>query len=249
GASPRKYGLNCTMPALTNSSVGSSKSNDALGTTVWPSARKCSVKRRLISWVCTVKILRRSVRTGYRRVAPVRRGVRRAASGTNTSAGAGADTVLRASAFRPASSAGCRGRPARRVGTPACGTGGRPGRTVVVQPAHRRRSPWVGTGGLPRGLVELLLALLHPRANLRTERADRVGKVAHRPTQLLGHAGRRRATRGLVDLAGHRDPGRDPGTEPEQAPHLGPPLPRRRECRPAGPAFRCRRVRNALLTP
>jgi hypothetical protein len=54
GASPRKYGLNCTMPALTNSSVGSSRISDALGTRVCPAVAKCSVKRRAISWVCTV---------------------------------------------------------------------------------------------------------------------------------------------------------------------------------------------------
>ena len=34
--SPRKYGLNGTMPALTSSSVGSSAMSDAEGTTVWP---------------------------------------------------------------------------------------------------------------------------------------------------------------------------------------------------------------------
>ncbi|CAB4730971.1 unannotated protein [freshwater metagenome] len=33
GASPRKYGLNGTMPALTKSSVGSSRRSDADGTT------------------------------------------------------------------------------------------------------------------------------------------------------------------------------------------------------------------------
>ena len=32
GASPRKYGLKGTMPALTNSSVGSSSSSEAEGT-------------------------------------------------------------------------------------------------------------------------------------------------------------------------------------------------------------------------
>ena len=40
GASPRKYGLNCTMPALTKSSVGSSRINDALGTLVCPARTK-----------------------------------------------------------------------------------------------------------------------------------------------------------------------------------------------------------------
>src|SRR3954452_2575160 len=37
---PRKYGLNGTMPADTNSSVGSSRIRDALGTTVWSRASK-----------------------------------------------------------------------------------------------------------------------------------------------------------------------------------------------------------------
>src|SRR3954453_15471276 len=32
---PRKYGLNGTMPAATNSRVGSSRISEALGTTVW----------------------------------------------------------------------------------------------------------------------------------------------------------------------------------------------------------------------
>src|SRR3954470_9172356 len=53
GASPRKYGLNGTMPALTNSRLGSSSSREALGTTVWPARSKCSRKRLMISWVCT----------------------------------------------------------------------------------------------------------------------------------------------------------------------------------------------------
>src|SRR5690606_34409943 len=39
---------------LTNSSVGSSRISDALGTTVCPRLRKCSMNRFLISWVCTV---------------------------------------------------------------------------------------------------------------------------------------------------------------------------------------------------
>ena len=34
GASPRKYGLNGTMPALTRSRVGSATTSDAEGTTV-----------------------------------------------------------------------------------------------------------------------------------------------------------------------------------------------------------------------
>ena len=53
GASPRKYGLNCTMPAFTNSRVGSSRISEALGTLVCPAATKWSVKRLMISWVCT----------------------------------------------------------------------------------------------------------------------------------------------------------------------------------------------------
>ena len=53
GTSPRKYGLNCTMPALTNSSCGSSRISEALGTGVWPAFSKWAVKRRTISWVCT----------------------------------------------------------------------------------------------------------------------------------------------------------------------------------------------------
>ena len=54
GASPRKYGLNWTIPALTNSSVGSSRISEALGTGVWPADSKWARKRRRISWVCTV---------------------------------------------------------------------------------------------------------------------------------------------------------------------------------------------------
>ena len=50
---PRKYGTNCTMPALTNSKLGSSSITDALGTSVWPAFTKWSVNRFLISCVCT----------------------------------------------------------------------------------------------------------------------------------------------------------------------------------------------------
>src|SRR3954451_21022445 len=49
GCSPRKYGLNGTMPALTSSSVGSSAISDADGTTVWPLLSKCPRKRLAIS--------------------------------------------------------------------------------------------------------------------------------------------------------------------------------------------------------
>jgi hypothetical protein len=42
GASPVRYGLNGTMPALTNSSVGSGVGSGALGTTVWPRSAKKS---------------------------------------------------------------------------------------------------------------------------------------------------------------------------------------------------------------
>src|SRR3954469_16182142 len=40
GFSPRKYGLNGTMPALTSSSVGSSAISDADGTTACPRLSK-----------------------------------------------------------------------------------------------------------------------------------------------------------------------------------------------------------------
>src|SRR5437763_14534981 len=53
GTSPRKYGLNWTMPALTNRRVGSSRISEALGTLVWPLLSKWLVKRLLISCVCT----------------------------------------------------------------------------------------------------------------------------------------------------------------------------------------------------
>ena len=49
---PRKYGTNCTMPALTNSRFGSSiAGSGALGTTVCPFASKWARNRRLISAV------------------------------------------------------------------------------------------------------------------------------------------------------------------------------------------------------
>ena len=37
---PRKYSTNCTMPALTNSRLGSSRITEALGTSVWPAFTK-----------------------------------------------------------------------------------------------------------------------------------------------------------------------------------------------------------------
>ena len=52
GASPRKYGLNGTMPALTNSRLGrraAARRRDD----VCPVRSKCSRKRLMISWVCT----------------------------------------------------------------------------------------------------------------------------------------------------------------------------------------------------
>src|SRR5689334_7718736 len=49
GSSPRKYGLNGTMPALTSSRVGSSAIRLALGTTGWPERSKCPRKRCWIS--------------------------------------------------------------------------------------------------------------------------------------------------------------------------------------------------------
>ena len=38
--SPRKNGTNWTMPALTNSRLGSSRITEALGTSVWPAFTK-----------------------------------------------------------------------------------------------------------------------------------------------------------------------------------------------------------------
>src|SRR5438067_13564234 len=49
GCSPRKYGLNGTMPALTSSSVGSSAISEADGTTVWPLRSKWPRNRFAIS--------------------------------------------------------------------------------------------------------------------------------------------------------------------------------------------------------
>lgn len=51
GTSPVRYGLKGTMPALTNSRVGSGVGSGALGTTVWPRSAKKSRKRRRISAV------------------------------------------------------------------------------------------------------------------------------------------------------------------------------------------------------
>src|SRR5699024_12239555 len=53
GTSSRKYGLNCTIPALTNNRFGSSRISDALGTLVCPEPAKCSRNRLLISCVST----------------------------------------------------------------------------------------------------------------------------------------------------------------------------------------------------
>src|SRR5699024_2100906 len=50
---PRKYGLNGTIPALTNSRLGSSRTSDALAISACPTRTKWSRKRRRISWVCT----------------------------------------------------------------------------------------------------------------------------------------------------------------------------------------------------
>src|SRR3954463_1773847 len=52
GRSPRKNGLNGTIPALTSSSVGSSATRLALGTTGCSRASKWARKRRRISAVC-----------------------------------------------------------------------------------------------------------------------------------------------------------------------------------------------------
>ena len=49
---PRKNGTNWTMPALTEQQVGSSRTTDALGTSVWP-AFKVIEEPLLISCVCT----------------------------------------------------------------------------------------------------------------------------------------------------------------------------------------------------
>ena len=50
-SSPRKNGLNGTIPAFTNSRLGSGTSSDAEGTAWWPAASKCATKRRRISAV------------------------------------------------------------------------------------------------------------------------------------------------------------------------------------------------------
>src|SRR5919107_1284775 len=54
---PMKYGTNGTMPALTNSRLGSSNSSGALGTTVWPLSPKNRNHRRRISAVSMGVIL------------------------------------------------------------------------------------------------------------------------------------------------------------------------------------------------
>src|SRR3954467_13005315 len=98
GASPRKYGLNCTLPALTNSGVGSSRISDALDTGVWPARTKWSVKRRTISWVCTVM---------PSRVSPGRQG------GNGTAGDGYATRRAPAGGVRPLPRALGHGRPAR----------------------------------------------------------------------------------------------------------------------------------------
>src|SRR4051794_16022823 len=60
GSRPVRYGMNGTMPATVNSSDGSGEISEALGTTVWSRAAKCSRKRRRISAVCMV-----STRVGW----------------------------------------------------------------------------------------------------------------------------------------------------------------------------------------
>jgi hypothetical protein len=51
GTSPVRYGMNGTMPATVNSSVGSSETSEALGTTVWPRSPKKFSQRLWMSAV------------------------------------------------------------------------------------------------------------------------------------------------------------------------------------------------------
>ena len=91
-ASPRKYGLNGTMPALTNSRVGSSSSSDADGTGAWPRSVKKRRKRLRIS-AESIRVGPLGVSSGERcwawaRVPAVRRGGRRGRPGGSPSSSA-----------------------------------------------------------------------------------------------------------------------------------------------------------------
>ncbi len=56
-SSPRKYGLNWTMPAVVSSRVGSSGMREELSTTRCPRPAKNSRNRRLISLLSTSRSL------------------------------------------------------------------------------------------------------------------------------------------------------------------------------------------------
>src|SRR5688500_17867746 len=70
GCSPRKYGLNGTIPALTSSRVGSAAISDADGTTLWSRAAKWSRNLRWISSERMDLLFRRLVeaQSGYQLV-------------------------------------------------------------------------------------------------------------------------------------------------------------------------------------
>src|SRR5918992_3341620 len=164
GTCPRKYGLNCTMPALTKSRFGSSRISEALGTRVCPAFVKCSVKRRVISWVCTVGFQGSSGRRA-RAQSP-------AASGTWDGRGTAPRTG-------PAARSGpC---PARSRARSRSGLGF--GKGV----AHRgQRRP----GAALHELGELPLPLGHPGAHLGAERTQAGTQLPQAVGEVGPHAGR-----------------------------------------------------------
>src|SRR5674536_201372 len=177
GVSPRKYGLNGTIPALTSSSVGSSAIRDADGTTVCPRVAKWSRKRRRISAVgigsppMGLGVMARP-RRGHRgcrpgrapraaraRARPSPPGHRQRSRGRPRSG-----RRARRSANRPAS----RPRPRARTAGPSATLGGRsarqrsppaPSRTAgallapLPGPAGAARGRPVGSGGSGGGLA------------------------------------------------------------------------------------------------
>ena len=171
-ACPRKMGLNCSMPAMVSSTVGSSGTSDELGKTAWPRAAKKS---------CNAE--------SHNPVSARRGSDERAASAHQEAASDGVTRRIlrdaRLNRARGAAGAGvrCTRHSAARTAELCVLANVRDSR-----PQGARSEPAPRFGGARQGRAETARALHAPAASLQTERRERQEGVHRRAAQPLHDA-------------------------------------------------------------
>src|SRR4051794_40175756 len=197
---PRKYGLNGTMPALTNSRFGSSYSRGELGTTAWPLLSKKRSQRRLISAVSMVWV---SFGCGVLR-----------RPGPGQARAQGYVATARQGRWRGP-------QPLPRSGR------GRVVDQLLGLPGRERGAAGQRAGVDAERVAQLALALAHALTDGVGQLAQALAGVGEPAGEPAGQVGGRVGLGGLGHLADQQDAGRGAEGHPEESSHAAQPLRRR----------------------